>query len=89
MMLDVIFYFILFFFLVFENAVHYVGTLQDGTKFDSTRDRDQPVTFTLGQGITTTTTATCWDFFFFFLGCCVSGRIWLRTSSIYPMRMQC
>ncbi|XP_012068191.1 70 kDa peptidyl-prolyl isomerase isoform X2 [Jatropha curcas] len=29
---------------------HYVGTLLDGTKFDSTRDRGEPMTLKLGQG---------------------------------------
>lgn len=33
-----------------EVTVHYVGTLLDGTKFDSTRDRDESVTLKLGQG---------------------------------------
>jgi len=33
-----------------ELTLHYVGTLPDGTQFDSSRDRGEPITFTLGQG---------------------------------------
>lgn len=31
-------------------SIHYIGTLEDGTQFDSSYDWGQPLTFTLGTG---------------------------------------
>lgn len=53
-----------------EVTVHYVGTLIDGTEFDSSRSRGQPVTFPLGnviegwtEGVQLMSTGSVYQFF--------------------------
>ena len=57
-------------------SVHYVGTLTDGAKFDSSRDRGQPFEFTVGAG----QVIPGWDFGL--LGMKVGGK---RKLTISPL----
>ncbi len=56
---------------------HYVGTRLDGTKFDSSRDRNDPISFGLGVG----NVIKCWDLGFATLR--VGERAILTCASEY------
>jgi peptidylprolyl isomerase len=53
-------------------VVHYTGTLPDGTKFDSSRDRGKPISFNVGVG----QVIPGWDEALMMMG---SGDHWILT----------
>ncbi|KAI5954323.1 FPR2 [Candida jiufengensis] len=63
-------------------SVHYKGTLEDGTKFDSSYDRGSPLGFSLGSG----QVIKCWDEGL--LDMCIGEKrtLWCDSSICYGER---
>ncbi|TYZ59338.1 hypothetical protein PybrP1_008518 [[Pythium] brassicae (nom. inval.)] len=61
----------------YEVRAHYTGTLMDGTKFDSSRDRDQEFKFVLGKG----NVIRAWDLAFATM--CVGEKALIQCAPEY------
>ena len=60
-------------------AVHYKGTFEDGSEFDSSYRRDKPFTFELGKG----RVIKCWEEGFKFLSTGIPARIHCPSELAY------
>jgi len=65
-----------------EVSVHYTGTLLDGTKFDSSHDRGEPIAFPIGQG----RVIKGWDEGIPLFGKGGKGRLFIPSSLAYGER---